>query len=338
MFKNKSKKIILIFVFLLIFIFNLFAVSNAIYLDLGKNGEEVVQIQQYLNKIGYQIQVDGVYGVRTKDKVIQFQKEHNLNPDGIVGEKTFNFLQNLKDEIKYTVRKGDCLSKIALEFNSQVQEIMNRNNLNSEKIVIGQELFIPMNEIGGVENGNLMSMISYNIRKGDSLSSLARQYNTTVRKIKEVNNLYNDNIYAGEELKIPVKNSSSGSIVWPVMGRISSGYGYRQDPITYERKFHGGIDIAIPIGTEIRTISNGTVVWSGWVDGFGKTIIIDHNNGLRSLYAHNSKLLVASGTKVYKNQVICLSGNTGRSTGPHLDFRIYLNGKTIDPKRYLPKI
>ena len=149
-----------------------------------------------------------------------------------------------------------------------------------------------------------------------------------------------DTIYVNDIIIIPQPDRSvssfKSSLIWPTRGRISSGYGYRVHPIRKTRHFHGGIDIAVATGTEIRSIGNGTVVWSGWVQGFGKTIVIDHGNGYKTLYAHNSRLLVDSGTRVSRSQVVALAGSTGNSTGPHLDFRLYLNGKTVNPLNYLP--
>ena len=336
MFRNKIYNA---FIISIIIIFTLISFGQAEYLKIGHKGPEVKKIQRILNELGYDLKVDGIYGSHTKNIIENFQLNHHLKTDGIVGNNTIQVLQNYSNDIKYTVKKGDCLSEIALKFNTTVEKLINRNNLHSEKIKIDQKLYIPRTGQGGGDEGEILSTITYKVNKGDNLSDIAAKYNISVNKIKEVNNLHRDRIYIGEELIIPfTNNTSEKSIVWPTTGRISSEYGYRSDPITHKRKFHGGIDIAVPVGTRVRAILNGTIVWSGWVDGFGKTIIIDHGNGLKTLYGHNSRLLVNSGSKVHQNQVISLSGNTGRSTGPHLDFRIYLNGKTINPKRYLPKI
>ncbi|MFW6022974.1 MAG: peptidoglycan DD-metalloendopeptidase family protein [Halanaerobiaceae bacterium] len=185
--------------------------------------------------------------------------------------------------------------------------------------------------------------INHKVKPGENLFSIAQKYGSNVYSIKSLNNLTSDLIKVNQNLDIPTKNSRSYSnsnfksnLNWPVSGRISSGYGYRTHPIRGTRHFHAGIDIAIPKGTRIKAVSAGKVVLSGWVQGFGKTIVIDHENGYRTLYAHNSKLLVKNGSRVSSAQVIALAGSTGNSTGPHLDFRIYKNGKTVNPLRYLP--
>ena len=181
--------------------------------------------------------------------------------------------------------------------------------------------------------------INHKIRPGDSLFKIAQRYGVSVDSIKSSNNLKGDLIHSNDYLTIPKNKSatsySSSTMRWPVRGRISSGYGYRTHPIRGTRHMHAGIDIAVSSGTQIKASSGGKVVLSGWVQGFGQTIVIDHENGYKTLYAHNSRLLVNSGARVSGSQVIALAGSTGNSTGPHLDFRVYRNGKTVNPLNYL---
>ncbi|MDI3280611.1 MAG: M23 family metallopeptidase [Bacillota bacterium] len=124
--------------------------------------------------------------------------------------------------------------------------------------------------------------------------------------------------------------------IWPVFGWISSGFGYRIHPLTGEREFHQGVDIAVPYRTPVRAAGAGTVSWAGVRLGYGLTIIIEHGYGLRTLYAHNSALAVRPGQVVKKGQVIAYSGSSGRTTGPHLHYEVYVNGKLVNPLRYLP--
>ena len=95
---------------------------------------------------------------------------------------------------------------------------------------------------------------------------------------------------------------------------------------------HPGIDIAAPKGTRVRAIARGTVVWAGWKNnGGGYVVVIDHPNGMRSTYNHNSRVSVEKGDKVAQGETIALVGSTGWSTGPHLDLRIQMGGRFIDP-------
>ncbi|MDI3328425.1 MAG: peptidoglycan DD-metalloendopeptidase family protein [Alicyclobacillaceae bacterium] len=131
----------------------------------------------------------------------------------------------------------------------------------------------------------------------------------------------------------------SGRFLWPVPGYagISSGFGWRVDPINGKPAGHNGIDIPAPAGTPIVAAEDGTVIVSGQVTGFGNCIIIDHGSNLWTLYGHilDGGLLVAQGQPVRRGQVIAKVGSTGRSTGPHLHFGVYKDGVPVNPMPYL---
>jgi murein DD-endopeptidase MepM/ murein hydrolase activator NlpD len=118
---------------------------------------------------------------------------------------------------------------------------------------------------------------------------------------------------------------------WPVIGKITSKFGYRIHPISNRRQFHKGLDIANKSGSNITAAASGIVTYSGWNGGYGKVIIVSHGYGYKSVYAHNKNNLVNVGDRVKKGQVIAELGSTGRSTGPHVHFEVRYNGKQIDP-------
>ena len=118
---------------------------------------------------------------------------------------------------------------------------------------------------------------------------------------------------------------------------VTSEFGNRIDPITGERRGHTGIDLAVPTGTPIRAALPGTVAVSTYNQGgYGYYIMIDHGNGLSTLYGHCSQLLASVGRTVEAGDIIALSGSTGRSTGPHLHFEVRINGQRTNPRSYLP--
>ena len=120
--------------------------------------------------------------------------------------------------------------------------------------------------------------------------------------------------------------------------RVTSEFGNRVDPITGKRKGHGGMDLAVPTGTPIRAALGGTVTVSKYnAGGYGYYVMIDHGNGLVTLYGHCSQLLARVGQNVQAGDIIALSGSTGRSTGPHLHFEVRVNGERTNPRAYLPK-
>lgn len=115
----------------------------------------------------------------------------------------------------------------------------------------------------------------------------------------------------------------------PVSGTISSNYGWRHDPIDGNLKHHSGVDIAVRSGTPVKSIAPGRVSFSGTRGGYGNLVIIEHDNGMVSLYGHNSLILVTVGENVDAHKTIALSGSTGRSTGPHLHFELWKNGDNL---------
>lgn len=121
----------------------------------------------------------------------------------------------------------------------------------------------------------------------------------------------------------------------PLQGRISDRFGYREDPFLKKQKFHSGLDIAAPYGSDIRAAGAGKVIFAGRRGGYGNLVIIDHGYGIKTYYGHASKLLVEGGKNVQKGEVIAKVGSTGRSTGPHLHFEIRINDVPIDPLNYI---
>lgn len=131
-------------------------------------------------------------------------------------------------------------------------------------------------------------------------------------------------------------SGSTGSLDWPLRGRITSTFGYRRHPIWGGSHKHTGLDVAAPYGEVIRAADGGEVIFAGWWDGYGKAIVIDHGKNISTVYGHMSRLYMQPGNQVKKGQIIGLVGSTGYSTGPHLHFEVRINGKPHDPKGYLP--
>lgn len=122
-----------------------------------------------------------------------------------------------------------------------------------------------------------------------------------------------------------------------VGGSITSKVGMRIDPIDGVWRRHNGVDISIPSGTPVKSVGAGTVIYSGSRSGYGNTVIVEHDNGIVTLYAHNSQLLVSQGQSVTSDTLLALSGSTGRSTGPHLHFEAWQSGNNIT-EAFMPNI
>ncbi len=130
---------------------------------------------------------------------------------------------------------------------------------------------------------------------------------------------------------------TGGALGWPVPsnGNITSPYGTRIHPVTGVKTFHHGIDIPGNMGAPVVAAESGVVITSAYLNGYGNSIIIDHGDGVTTLYGHNSSLSVSVGQEVSKGQEIALIGSTGISTGPHCHFEVRINGATTDPVPYL---
>jgi murein DD-endopeptidase MepM/ murein hydrolase activator NlpD len=126
--------------------------------------------------------------------------------------------------------------------------------------------------------------------------------------------------------------------LWPVNGRILSRFGDREDPFSGEGAFHAGVDISANIGTAVHAAADGIVYAAEYEGpGYGKMVIIDHGNGLRTRYAHLSAFDVVPGQEIRRGQVVAHSGNTGHTTAPHLHFEVRMGGNAVNPYPYLTR-
>lgn len=118
-------------------------------------------------------------------------------------------------------------------------------------------------------------------------------------------------------------------------GYVASGYGTRTDPINGRQSVHLGVDFDVPIGSDVLAVAEGVVTYSAVRNGYGNVVEIDHGNGYMTRYAHNSRNVVEVGTRVHVGQVVAKVGSTGRSTGPHCHFEVWLNGRPVNPMAYV---
>ena len=261
--------------------------------------------------------------------------------------------------IVYKVAKGDNLSKIASKHNTTVAQIQNDNGITGDKLSVGQSLKIKPNQklYRVIKKENVAkadvepetkTIVNHKVQNGESLSIIAKKYNTTVRDIVNENNMTNTVLMAGQIIKVPekkkknykitsVSNKNTEKYAWkaPTKGWVSSPYGWRNHPVRKKRIFHAGLDLAAPKGTAIYSVAPGRVIFAGTRGGYGKLVIISHENGLSTRYGHCSKLLVKNGQFVKEGQLIAKVGATGVATGNHLHFEVRKNGKTQNPINYI---
>jgi len=229
----------------------------------------------------------------------------------------------------YKVLRGDSVSKIASQFGISMDAVITSNEIrNARRLREGEMLRIPN-----------MDGIRYTVTKGDSLSKISRSFNVPLEVILDANDIRSDNIKEGDVFYIPgarmapdaLRLSLGELFIFPVRRSISSGYGWRPDPFTGEQRFHNGIDLRSNIGVPVRAAMDGTVIDVGFNREYGNYIIINHHGGYQTLYAHLSVFGVKRGDRVAQGNKIGEVGNTGRSTGPHLHFSVFRNGRHINP-------
>jgi murein DD-endopeptidase MepM/ murein hydrolase activator NlpD len=123
--------------------------------------------------------------------------------------------------------------------------------------------------------------------------------------------------------------------LWPLEGRLMSGFGTRTDPFSGEGAYHTGVDLSAHVGTAVRATGDGVVHFASWSSGYGKLVVIDHGNGIETYYGHLSEFAVIAGQEIRRGDTIGRSGSTGRSTGAHLHYEIRMGGNPVNPYKYL---
>jgi murein DD-endopeptidase MepM/ murein hydrolase activator NlpD len=220
--------------------------------------------------------------------------------------KLFSDVKELRDSI---ARKRDRTKQIIAE--------------NKELLAVQRQQHAQWNEIRKEKS----TIVHRLMDKASSVQELLSDLNQDEQRIENQIQKYLEQTGVG--------GARPGKLLMPVSGRLSSKFGMRNHPILRRSRMHTGQDIAAPSGTSIKAAAAGTVITSGRMGGYGNVVIISHGGGMTTLYAHCSRLLVKAGQKVSRGQTIAKVGSTGLSTGPHLHFEVAINGKKVDPRKYL---
>lgn len=339
--------------------------AYVLYVD----GEKVVAttfpgaLDDILNqlKLGYQTKdtVDAYFveDVEIRQEYVDSSYVMNL---GYIAE----ILNETKEgEVTYTVKKGDSYYSIADEYGLSVDALMKLNPGYDPKILrVGDVLTIsnavPYLTVVNVERQRYVQDVPYPVEYTDDASMYQGEYKVTspgvygkadiTANVTYINGTETERqIVASATLSQPVTEYQirgtkerpswfpTGSFGWPCSGVITSYFGPRNTGIRGASTYHEAIDIANSYGTPIYASDGGTVIYAGWMGGYGYLVKIDHGNGYVTYYGHNSSLLVSVGEHVHKGQQIARMGSTGVSSGNHCDFRIQLNGTFLNPLNYL---
>ncbi|MBN3877717.1 MULTISPECIES: murein hydrolase activator EnvC family protein [unclassified Nostoc] len=231
--------------------------------------------------------------------------------------------------------------KILLKLNTQA------NSIDKQKTEVEQQ----KNEIGLIREQLLAQKADYQTQaqsqseliqrlNSDRLALEAAQ-NQLERESKNLEVLIQQKVAEAEEAQGKTNSRKNiiirgtGVMAYPSDASTSSPFGWRVHPILGYRRFHAGLDFAASYGSKIRAADSGRVIFAGWYGGYGRAVIIDHGNGITTLYGHTSELYVSEGQAVERGQAIAAVGSTGFSTGPHLHFEVRRNGTPVDPANYL---
>jgi len=252
-------------------------------------------------------------------------------PGGSVAE-TSNLLENNGQISVYTIHKGDTLTGIAKMFDVSPNTILWANDINNPKtLTVGQTIVIL--PISGVK---------YAVKKGDTIASIAKKYRGDVKEITDYNNLSENQKLAVGDIVIIPDGEIAGVTYTAVAGAASnptsalrgvyglpnySGYYIKPVACRKTQGLHGynGLDFGCPLNTSISAAAGGTILiakTSGWNGGYGNYILMQHSNGTYTLYGHLTRPIVSVGQIVAQGEVIGYTGNTGKSTGPHLHFEV----------------
>ena len=200
-----------------------------------------------------------------------------------------------------------------------------------------------------VDRGKIVELRKLAVIKRDQVASRRQErqgvLNAATYERETAEQAYRELIETSKEIEQMIRRiqsgeknvgGSTGTMLWPAEGEITSPFGWRTHPIFGTQRLHTGIDIGADYGDTVRAADGGVVIHSDWMGGYGNAVIIDHGNGISTLYAHNSQLLVSEGQSVAKGQAISRVGSTGYSTGPHLHFEVRQNGSPVNPLNFLP--
>ena len=295
----------------------------------------------------------GILDMEFVERVNVFENYVDADQIADVDEQVAEVTKEKESNKIYVVESGDCLSVIAMDHDTTVSSIVALNGLDSADAMIrdGQELIIAVPEPDlqlRVTKGEVYEedyMEEPIIIDNDSwytTKEVVQQEGTTGHRERNDVVVYENGVETSREMihqNVMVASQAAvierGTIIPPTYikpisgGRYTSGFGRRWG------RMHKGVDWACPIGTTVYASCAGTVISASYNGGYGNNVVISHADGRLTRYAHNSKLLVKAGQHVEQGEPIALSGSTGRSTGPHVHFEIYINGSAVDPLKYI---
>jgi len=236
------------------------------------------------------------------------------------------------EDFEDLLSRVDMLKRILVHDKNLIEEMVEQQKSIEEHKVQLEEAHKKLNQFH-VEKNQRQESLEANLKKVKvKKKALEKDHQALEAQEDNLNDEADKIAKIIENLKL-MEKYVGGKMSWPIKEHraISSYFGNRLHPIFKKTKFHSGIDIPANEGAKVNAAQDGRVIYSGWLGGYGKAVMIDHGGGVVTLYGHNSKLLVKEGEMVKRNQIISLCGSTGYSTGPHLHFEIKKDNSFVDP-------
>ena len=278
------------------------------------------------------------YVVAKGDSLWSIANSQGIEIDTLIGSNVLKSSSRLRpgavlripnqDGIFYTLKKGEKIEAVTKRYGVSMNKLRAANiNVSTDSLKTGDEVFLP-----GAKPEGLLEHKESEVK----VAEVKKEKPAPVAKnVKTPAPTKTEKTVKPQKGEVAVRNT--GGFRWPIMGRINSPFGWRYHPITKRRDFHTGIDIKANRNDPIKSAGGGKVIYSGWMGGYGKVLVVEHNNGQSTLYAHCSTLLVGKGANVSSGQLIAKIGTTGRSTGPHLHFEVRNGNSPVNPIKYLSR-
>ena len=240
------------------------------------------------------------------------------------------------------VRKSQTVDKLSEQMQNMVNGNLSQTPATQNSLQNGQggASTVPDVAANAAEDNPVSSRVHTPGQLLNEMVALDNKLNHQIKKMIDLRSAAMTNL-AGTVMPagLGISTASTGSVtpdIWPVSGVVSSHFGFRVSPGGIGSTYHEGLDIASSYGNPVHATANGRITQAGWVNGYGYLVEIDHGNGIKTRYGHNSAILVSVGDEVVQGQTISLIGSTGNSTGPHCHYEVRVNGEAVDPTLFLP--
>jgi murein DD-endopeptidase MepM/ murein hydrolase activator NlpD len=286
-------------------------------------------------KLDFLVQQHGEAVDRLSDRLVAIYESGNLTTvDVLLSSASFSEVVSRLDFVRDLAAQDRRIA-------DSVGRAKNEMTVQQERTTVTRRKISVVTRTVAVRTAQTRLVRDRLVARENALSGARNQKQATLAAVEESKQEYLDEVNSllavsaqlasriqSSQSSSPVRVSSSG-FIWPVSGPVTSGFGWRWG------RMHEGIDIAVPSGTPVHASASGSVIYAGWLGGYGNLVVIDHGGGIATAYGHNTSVVVGTGTGVSQGQVIAYSGSTGHSTGPHVHFEVRVNGSAVDPMGYL---